>query len=347
MSLLGKRPLWGLIAAAALVLTPLSASAAEPFPDGDGDATPFSEMAGQTAEVPLAQQVVVTPICKGFTATNNYTETVDLMYGDFDNWTEDGGVLIESGKTVRVNTSRGLVDYVSYSIYSHDNTGTAGDLVIDQNCTATARTSTEQVQKYIAQVYRDLFFRLPDATGLAGWTTALLNGTPRVGVANGITYSTEYRSSMITDVYWQFLGRGPDAAGLAGWLRAMEGGMTVAQMQSGFIASPEYYAAAGGTPAGWVAALYGDVLYRAAADVEIQSWVAVLAAGGSRSQVAMGFLLSPEHLTDVVTDYYWWLLGRDLDPTGKAAWVAILGAGGRDETVIGAIIASDEYYNRG
>lgn len=347
MSLLSKRPLWGLIAAAALVLTPLSASAAEPFPDGGGDATPFSEMAGQTAEVALAQQVVVTPICKGFTATNNYTGTVDLMYGEFGNRSEDGGVLIEPGQTVRVNTSRGLVDYVSYSIYSGDISGSAEDVVIDQNCTATARTSTEQVQKYIAQVYRDLFFRSPDALGLASWTTALLNGTPRVEVANGITYSTEYRSLMIAGVYQQFLGRDPEAAGLANWLRAMEGGMTIAQMQSGFIASPEYYAAAGGTPEGWVAALYDGVLYRAAADAEIQAWVALLAAGGSRSQVAMGFLLSPEHLTDVVTGYYWWLLGRDLDPTGKAAWVFILGAGGRDEAIIGSIIASDEYYNRG
>ena len=346
MSLLGKRPLWGLIAAAALVLTPLSASAAGPFPDGGADAPPFSEMAGQTADVALAQQVVVTPICKGFTATNNYTELVDLVYGEA-NQSSEGGVLIGPGQTVRVDTSLGLVYYDSDAMSSGENTGFAYDLVIDQNCTATARTSTEQVQKYIAQVYRDLFYRLPDAPGLASWTNALLNGTPRVEVANGITYSTEYRSSMITEVYWQFLGRDPEAAGLANWLKAMEGGLTIAQMQSGFIASPEYYAAAGGTAEGWVQALYGDVLYRSAADVEIQSWVAVLAAGGSRSQVAMGFLLSPEHLTDVVTGYYWLLLNRDLDPTGKASWVFILGAGGRDEAVIGSIIASEEYYNKG
>src|SRR5665647_54030 len=99
MSLLGKRPLWGLIAAAALVLTPLSASAAGPFPDGGADATPFSEMAGQTADVALAQQVVVTPICKGFTATNNYPEPVDLVYGDFGLTQDDpGGVFVEPGQ---------------------------------------------------------------------------------------------------------------------------------------------------------------------------------------------------------------------------------------------------------
>lgn len=349
MSLLGRRSLWGVLAVTALVLTPLSAATAtEPFPDDrPAGATPFADMSGVVADIAVEQQVLVTPICQGFTATNRYGAVVDLMWGEFGQPYEDGGAFIEPGETIRVNTSRTLIDHVAYTYTEGMNAGVAEDVVIPQDCTPTPRTETEQVQKYIRQVYRDLFYRAPDAAGLAGWTQALLTGTPRVAVANGITYSAEYRSWLISGVYWRFLDRDPDAGGLANWLAAMQGGVTIAQMESGFIASPEYYAAAGGTPEGWVTALYVDVLWREPADAEVASWVAALAAGGSHSQVAMGFLLSPEHLTTVVDGYYWELLRRGIDPVGAASWVAILGAGGRDEAIIGAIVASDEYYTKG
>ena len=65
-----------------------------------------------------------------------------------------------------------------------------------------------------------------------------------------------------------------------------------------------------------------------------------------RNQVAMGFLLSTEHLTTVVNGYYQHLLGRGIDPSGQRTWVGILQAGGRDEAIIGGIIASAEYYGK-
>ena len=58
----------------------------------------------------------------------------------------------------------------------------------------------------------------------------------------------------------------------------------------------------------------------------------------------MGFLLSTEYLSSVVDDYYWWLLGRGLDPTGQSTWVSAIQHGARDEQIIGGIIASEEYW---
>jgi Domain of unknown function (DUF4214) len=129
-------------------------------------------------------------------------------------------------------------------------------------------------------------------------------------------------------------------------LAAMGRGMTIEQMQSGFIASSEYYAMAGSTDAGWVTKLYADVLNRTAAPSEVAGWTSALSRGIGRDQVAMGFLLSTEHLTTVVDAYYQQLLGRGIDPSGQRTWVGILQAGGRDEAIIGGIIASDEYYGR-
>ena len=199
---------------------------------------------------------------------------------------------------------------------------------------------------YVTAVYQSLFERGPDPSGLSAWSNALLTGTPRVAVANGITYSPEYRTRLIGAAYEKYLGRAPEPSGLAGWLSVMGSGSTIQTMEAGFISSAEYVSRAGGTPAPWVAQLYADVLGRAASPAEVSLWTGALSRGGSLSQVAMGFLLSAEHLTTVIDGHYQHLLGRGIDPTGAAAWVSAIQAGGRVEAVIGGIVASDEYWAR-
>lgn len=209
---------------------------------------------------------------------------------------------------------------------------------------AVSLADSNAADSYVMSVYEDLFGRAPDPTGGAAWRSALLSGTPRIAVANAITSSDEFRSGLIVDAYAAYLGRGPDAAGLQSWLRSMGAGLTIEQLDAGFIASDEYWAVAGGTSADWVRALYVDVLGREAGDAEVSSWVAALNGGITRTQVAMGFLLSTEYLSSVVDGYYWWLLDRGLDPTGRAAWVSAIQQGARDEQIIGGIIASEEYW---
>lgn len=202
------------------------------------------------------------------------------------------------------------------------------------------------VQRYVERVYRDLFHRSVDATGLVTWTRALETGTPRVAVAHAITSSDEYRGRLVTRSYRTFLNRAPEPAGLAHWVRTLGSGLTIQQMEAGFLASPEYYRKAGGTPAGWVTGLYRHVLDRGAAPAEIRFWTDRLARGDDRSTVALGFLLSTEHLTTVVDGYYQELLGRSIDPTGRATWVSLIQAGHRVEEIIGGIVASEEYFAR-
>ncbi|WP_028044927.1 DUF4214 domain-containing protein [Cellulomonas sp. URHE0023] len=197
---------------------------------------------------------------------------------------------------------------------------------------------------YVDEVYWDLFDRAADPTGHGTWTWQLSTGTPRIAVANAITSSTEFRAGLIADAYDGWLGREPDAEGLQFWLRKMNSGLTIEQLDSGFIASDEYWADAGSTKAGWVRALYSDVLGRDAADAEVAAWVGQLDLGATRAQVAMGFLLSTEYLSSVVDGYYWWLLGRGLDPVGRTSWVSAIQQGSRDEQIIGGIVASDEYW---
>jgi subtilisin family serine protease len=201
-------------------------------------------------------------------------------------------------------------------------------------------------EEYVTRVYEDLFEREPDAAGLAHWTAALNSGTPRRAVADAITSSTEFRSRLIAESYRTYLDREPDRAGLSGWLTAMSRGLTIERMQAGFVASPEYYRGAGGTNELWVRELYADVLGRTATASEVRQWVDALGRGASRYSVALAFLLSTEHLNDVVNGYYLAYLGRPLDPTGQRSWVTAIQRGARDEHVIGSIIASEEYIRR-
>jgi len=222
---------------------------------------------------------------------------------------------------------------------------------------ATARVSVttgaapggtgDPIGAYVTRVYSDLFGRVVDQGGLDTWSTALRSGTPRVAVANAITYSAEYRSRLITGSYATYLGRAPDSAGLGHWLGMMSQGMTIQQMEAGFLASPEYYGKAGSTDAGWVRKLYLHVLGRDAAAAEVDGWVRALSSGMGRGQVAMGFLLSTEHLTTVVDGYYRDLLGRGIDPSGQWSWVTAIQNGTRVEAIIGGIVASDEYFWKG
>jgi hypothetical protein len=200
--------------------------------------------------------------------------------------------------------------------------------------------------RYVSRVYNDLFDRGPDAAGLATWTAALDAGTPRIAVANAITYSTEYRSGLIGSAYRAFLGRGPDQAGLANWLTQMNRGVTIEQMEAGFIASQEYYDQAGANDAAWIVRLYLDVLGRGTSPAEIAAWLPYVRAPGGRYEVARGFLLSGERLGGVVDASYVHLLRRGIDPSGRATWVMEIQGGNRLEAVIGGIIASEEYFGR-
>lgn len=211
--------------------------------------------------------------------------------------------------------------------------------------TGVALPETSTTRLYVAKVYDDLFDRAPDAAGLETWTSALTAGTPRRAVADAITSSTEYRSRLVTASYQEFLGRSPDPAGLHNWLDHMQRGMTIQTMESGFLASQEYFDRSGRDGAAWVVRLYQHVLGRTPAQAEVDHWTGVLAAGASRQQVAMGFLLSTERLATVIDGYYQHLLGRRIDPTGRQHWVGAVQTGTRTEEIIGGIVASDEYYS--
>ena len=205
---------------------------------------------------------------------------------------------------------------------------------------AAAPTSST-TNNFVNNVYEDLLGRPADA-GASFWVGLLNSGTPASTVVLGIEGSQEYRIDLVNKLYVQYLKRVADPGGLMAWTGMLANGGTIEQVIDGLVSSPEYIALNGGTPSGFVAGLYQDILGRTGSAMEVQGWVNALAAGATPVQVASLFLTSPEYRTNLVQSYFITYLGRPTDSGGLAAFLGQLNAGVRDQVVLAEILGSPE-----
>jgi uncharacterized protein (TIGR03118 family) len=201
-------------------------------------------------------------------------------------------------------------------------------------------------QRFLAQAYQDLLQRPIDPTGLAIWGSQLAVGVSRDKVVQGITGSQEYRTDVVANLYQLLLHRVPDPGGLAAFVGFLGSGGTVEQAAASIAGSPEYLADHGGTPTGFVTALYQDALNRSPDTGGLAGFTGLLAHGGSDAQVAAAIFGSLEYQQDLVKSYYQRFLHRAADDTGLAMFTNALQQGTPDESVIAAILSSSEYGGR-
>ena len=96
--------------------------------------------------------------------------------------------------------------------------------------------------------------------------------------------------------------------------------------------------------ASYVAALYQDVLGRAADPAGAEAWQQALANGEGRDRVARGVIRSREAYDRTLSEFYLDFLGRPVDAGGRDVWLARLQSGERTVSeVAAAILASEEY----
>ena len=197
---------------------------------------------------------------------------------------------------------------------------------------------------FICSAYEVLLGRAPDSSGAAFWSALLSAGMSRGSVAFAMLSSSEYRSILIGGYYETFLGRAPDSAGLSFWMAQLSAGVSDNSVLSGILGSPEFYANSGGTPGGFVTALYMMLLGRAPDSVGLSFWESQLSSGASRSGVAFAILSSSEYRSDFVEAQYLHLLGRGADSAGLSYWVSQLAGSASNESVIAGIVGSAEFY---
>jgi hypothetical protein len=117
--------------------------------------------------------------------------------------------------------------------------------------------------------------------------------------------------------------------------------MTEAQVGSGFYGSDEYYLLSGGTPEGWVTALYRALLQRSPDPQGLAHWVATMRAL-DRPTLAQSFYQSLESRQLRTRALYGRFLDRDVDPSGIATWPPVLLVQG--DLRLAAFLASSEEY---
>jgi hypothetical protein len=265
----------------------------------------------------------------------------------FDGSTTLGSVAVDSSGHAIFSTAAFTLTLGSHTItarYAGDGNFTAHT---SAPITVVVSTSLTPNQRYIVAVYQDLLGRAPDGGGLNYWGNQLDQGVARSILINLIDHSAEYFSTIIKPAYEKFLGRQPDQSGIDYWIQRMIEGLTDEQLEAGFIGSAEYYQFAGGTDRAWVDAMYTNLLGRLPDQGGQDYWVAQLAAGANRANVAYGFAGSAERMGQNVMALYNKYLGRGAGQSEIDYWVdQFINHGQTNEDVVTGFVSSNEYYNR-
>jgi hypothetical protein len=211
---------------------------------------------------------------------------------------------------------------------------------------------------FVTQQYEDFLDRQPDPAGLNAWLGALSAGTSRSQMIADFMSSTEFsgKGLFVAQAYVGLLGRDADYNGFKAWLNWLENGSgTELGLVSAFLNSSEFQNNFGAnlTDTQFVTLMYQNVLLRQPDSGGVSAWVSYLASGGTRPQVALGFLQSAEFLGLTSTQnrvtvslLYFDMLRRQPDSGGFNGWVAALNSGTSLVDVISGFLNSGEYSAR-
>lgn len=197
---------------------------------------------------------------------------------------------------------------------------------------------------FVANLYCDLFGRVPDAEGWEHWLTRLADGTSRTQVAFDFTHSREYFLLQVADLYRDLLGREPDEEGLVGFVEHLLAGATLEHVTSDILKSDEYQLLHA-TDRDFIVGLYQDLLGRIPSDDEVSGWLGHLAEVRSRQHIIDDFLHSDEMRLLLIDSYYQSYLDRPAEDEGLYGWLNRLKFSNLsiDQVLVG-ILDSDEYW---
>jgi hypothetical protein len=218
------------------------------------------------------------------------------------------------------------------------------DAIVVQAISSQPSPQANQNQVFVTHLYRDLLQRAPDQPGLVGYTTELDRGMSHTQLVQVFVNSDEYHMRAVQQLYQTILHRAADAPGLAGFVSFLDAGGSLNDVRAQLLASTEFYNNAGGTNAGFLIALYTDVLHRGLDANGDQAWGASLAAGTDRMTIAESVMNSPEWEQDLINNYYHTVLHRNVDADGLAGFVGAMQQGMREDQVVVAMASSAEYF---
>ena len=195
---------------------------------------------------------------------------------------------------------------------------TAADLIDGFFFSDEYKGKKKSADEMIADCYKAMLDRSPDATGKANWKLRFDVGMSMQAICKGFVGSNEFkglcktygikpgtinlrlakdenyeRTYFVYRLYKNCLGRTPDGAGLENWCKQIKSGKTGSNLVEGFVFSDEYQNRKTSNKE-FISMLYNTILGRSASTSEITSWTNKLNKGKSRQYAANGFLFSNE-----------------------------------------------------
>jgi cyclophilin family peptidyl-prolyl cis-trans isomerase len=196
---------------------------------------------------------------------------------------------------------------------------------------------------YIDDLYFTLLGHHADSAGLTYWEQQMTGGTTRSNVAKAIWDSPEHRGLQVDQYYHTFLGRNSDPLGRTFWVNSFQTWDTEKIMPLAFVTSAEY-SSLHSTNAGFVSALYQDLLLRPASSSEMTFWENALSNGQSRLDVAKTFVGGQELTARIVDSLYPVFLHRAADSTTQSVATSIQQGNMSVESAAVSVLASDEFF---
>jgi flagellar hook assembly protein FlgD len=291
---------------------------------------------------PAAQGQPVTLTARvGPTAPNSFTPTGNISF-------QGGGIAL-----IAPLDSTGTATVTTAALASGSQTITAfysGDGIFNPNAAKVVVQIgvCDPVQAYVTALYQTVLGRASDPGGFTFWVGRLRAGLSRFDVASGFETSSEHRSQEVDQFYHTFLHRAADDAGRTAFINFFVAGHSEAEVVGMIVSSPEYFALNTGTNAGFVNALYRDILQRQARPEEVALWLPFLQVNpANRASVAFSLLGSLESLSIAINDNFREILGRTASPAEQQLWLATLTGGGvGPASLTAAFLAANEFLAR-
>ena len=200
---------------------------------------------------------------------------------------------------------------------------------------------------WLDEVFVNLLHREIDQGSREAFFPRFQAGLSLTQAALDVLHSVEYRTLLIQGFYNTFLHRTATPTELATSLAMLAGDATDEDVMAAILGSQEYYAnRGGGTNAGFITALYQDLLGRSPSSAEQAQWDAAFGAGATREQVAMQVLKSTEFRTRLLKGWFQAYLGRQPTDVELNFYLSHFAAGETDEMIQAEILGSTEFVGR-
>lgn len=198
-------------------------------------------------------------------------------------------------------------------------------------------------QNYLNRLYLTLLNRNIEAQASNYWAAGLAQGMTREFIASSVLNSSEYRTDQVGQFYQQFLHRQGEAAGIDAWVAFVANGHSLTDVRSAMLGSTEYFSLHAATAAGFVRAIFQEILHRAVDPGGAIVWEQAVNVGISRQAIVSTIQNSPEETNQAVSTSFARFLRRTPDPSGASYFAQALQRGLRFEAIESAILGSQEF----